>query len=205
MDITARSFERLLPRVLSDIADSEYVALDMEFSGIARQDAIPSGKKKRTLQDRYHEVKDAAKTFAVLQIGLTFVKRDPEAGSFTLRPYNLHLNPLLDQKLEIERRWTYQSSAIDFLLRHGFQMEAPYKDGLRYLSRREEALALAVLEEKEKRREALEDIKEESMTPEDIAFVREVRRMMNAWIDSKKVRLFTFYPTEDSLPLLAPF
>ncbi|KAI5300676.1 hypothetical protein KEM56_002271, partial [Ascosphaera pollenicola] len=114
MDVTASCFNRVLPRILNDVAESRFVALDLEFSGIAGRENIttttttstpPDAARKRTLQNRYSEVKDAAEKFTVLQLGLTFIKHDTETGQFVLRPYNLHVNPILDSRLDIEREW----------------------------------------------------------------------------------------------------
>lgn len=30
-------------------------------------------------------------------------------ATYTLKPYNFHLNPVIDRRLEIVREWTYQS------------------------------------------------------------------------------------------------
>jgi hypothetical protein len=38
-----------------------------------------------------------------------------DLGIYTLKPYNLHLNPVLEQRLGLERRWMYQSGGT-FLL-----------------------------------------------------------------------------------------
>lgn len=85
MDVTKQSFSQHLPRLLNDLAESTFVALDLEFSGIvARQSGPNPGSdlwgEKQTLQARYEEVKYAAETYQVLQIGLTFAREDTETG-----------------------------------------------------------------------------------------------------------------------------
>ncbi|QSS59973.1 CAF1 family ribonuclease [Histoplasma capsulatum] len=85
MDVTKQSFSQHLPRLLNDLAESTFVALDLEFSGIvARQSGPSPGSdlwgEKQTLQERYEEVKYAAETYQVLQIGLTFAREDTETG-----------------------------------------------------------------------------------------------------------------------------
>lgn len=84
MDITRRSFFYLLPRVLSELSDCEFVALDLELSGISlrpnqgRNANASAGKQ--SLQKRYEEVKEAAERYQILQLGLTVVKEDPVTG-----------------------------------------------------------------------------------------------------------------------------
>ncbi|PGH35553.1 hypothetical protein GX50_01655 [[Emmonsia] crescens] len=188
MDVTKHSFNQHLPRILNDLVESSFVALDLEFSGIVTRQSGPSlGSSlrggKQTLQARYEEVKDAAQTYQVLQIGLTFARKDVETGTYVLRPYNFHLNPVLDQKLGVERRWSYQSSAVEFLLKMGFRMEAPFADGLPYLSRLEETKATAKLADGEHSMATIADIKLENMDAESHAFLAEVRRLIAVWIN----------------------
>jgi len=61
--------------------------------------------------------------------------------SITVRPYNFNLNPLVEERLDIERIFAYQSGAVEFLLNHGFRMELPFTMGVPYLSRDEAKLA----------------------------------------------------------------
>ncbi|PGH15448.1 hypothetical protein AJ79_02425 [Helicocarpus griseus UAMH5409] len=187
MDVTRLSFSQHLPRLLNDLAESSFVALDLEFSGIVTRQPGSSPANglsggKQTLQARYEEAKDAAEAYQVLQIGLTFARENVKTGTYVLRPYNLHLNPVLDPKLGIERRWSYQSSAIDFLIKSGFRMEAPFADGLPYLSRLEETKAMAKLAEREHNMATIADIKLEEMDEESLAFLNEVRGLIESWI-----------------------
>lgn len=81
MDISITSFESLLPRLLNDIAECQFVAFDMEFSGIATKSPGKKGRiDERTMQARYTEVKEAAEMYQVLQMGMTFVKEDRKTG-----------------------------------------------------------------------------------------------------------------------------
>ncbi|KAK2794900.1 hypothetical protein FQN50_009824 [Emmonsiellopsis sp. PD_5] len=188
MDVTKQSFNQLLPRLLEDLGESSFVALDLEFSGIGiRQPGASPGngssRGKQTLQAKYEEAKGAAEAYQVLQIGLTFAREDTETGTFSLRPYNLYLNPVIDPKLGVERRWAYQSSAVHFLMKNGFRMDAPFIDGLPYLSRLEETTAIVNLAEKEHNRAKVADINSEDMDAESVEFLNEVRRLIDAWVN----------------------
>ncbi|KAK2769718.1 hypothetical protein FQN52_006338 [Onygenales sp. PD_12] len=188
MDVTRQSFNQALPRLLEDLAGSSFVALDLEFSGIGTRQpgATPgngSSRGKQTLQAKYEEAKGAAEAYQVLQIGLTFAREDTETGTFLLRPYNLYLNPVLDPKLGVERRWSYQSSAVHFLMKNGFRMDAPFTDGLPYLSRLEETTAIVNLAEKEHNRATVAAIKLQDMDAESVEFLNEVRRLIDAWVN----------------------
>jgi poly(A)-specific ribonuclease len=85
MDITKQTFSHHLPRILNEITECCFVALDLELSGIAKKkprdspvDSLLAGKQ--SLQARYEEIKAAAEIYQVLQIGLTFVREDVENG-----------------------------------------------------------------------------------------------------------------------------
>lgn len=72
--------------MLNDLSRCCCVALDMEFSGIAGRPSNGSYGKPNTangnptIQERYQEIKAAADTYQILQIGLTFVEGDIESS-----------------------------------------------------------------------------------------------------------------------------
>lgn len=80
MDVTRQSFNHHLPIILEDLSQSCYVSLDLEFSGIGARQYGESSSGKQSLQERYEEVKQAAETYQILQIGLTCVKEDIDNG-----------------------------------------------------------------------------------------------------------------------------
>ena len=81
MDIQKSHFTQELVRIIEHVADSHFVAFDLEFSGVAgRRKALPGGKRdKLTLQEMYDDVKEAAEKYQILQVGLTVVKEDKDA------------------------------------------------------------------------------------------------------------------------------
>ena len=85
MDITSQSFAFHLPRILADLTTCCFVAIDLEFSGIARGQGDPA-KSSQTLQDRYTETKKAADKYQILQIGLTICHEDIETGQMRSFP-----------------------------------------------------------------------------------------------------------------------
>ena len=77
MDISTSRFPFELVRIVQLIADSHFVAFDLEFSGIAER---RKDRKKATLQEVYEDVKEAAQRYQVLQVGLTVVEEDLVTG-----------------------------------------------------------------------------------------------------------------------------
>ena len=94
MDVTKQAFYHYLPRILNDITECCFVALDLELSGIATRQSRDTSIKaflggKQSLQERYDEVKAAAEIYQVLQIGLTFAREDVENGQATQNIYKM--------------------------------------------------------------------------------------------------------------------
>ncbi|MCJ1398292.1 hypothetical protein MMC11_001489 [Xylographa trunciseda] len=192
MDVDRRSFHWQLPRMLRALADAHFVAIDLELSGIQsktihRPKAVDNGSvesrsfgSKQTLQERYEEAKEAAERYQILQVGLTIVTEDAETGTYTARPYNFYLNPILEVKLDIERIFSFQSGAVEFLLSHGFNMQAPFTLGVPYLSREEEITAMD-MELARQNKAGIADIHLRSDEVESIQFVRKVREDIEKW------------------------
>ncbi len=55
---------------------------------------------------------------------------------------------MLSEELDVDRDFTFQNGAVEFLLRNNFNFGNCFSNGVRYLSRSEEAEALALAEMK---------------------------------------------------------
>jgi len=180
MDIDNISFDPYLLSIIETISSSRFVALDLELSGIPSKP--PAGRVKHSLQKRYEEIKAAAEKYQILQFGITCVQEYD--GVYVLRPYNFFLNPTVPDDLDIERIWSFQSGAVNFLLEHGFRMEAPYTKGIPYLSREEAMLVkqrLKVKLDKSKFDKDFIDIGGD----DNIAFMDKIRAEISAWEECK--------------------
>ncbi|KAI9702583.1 MAG: hypothetical protein M1836_001063 [Candelina mexicana] len=189
MDVDKHSFQSLLLDILTAISRAHFVSIDFEFSGISsRQSFKPAAFEgadtgKQTLQERYEETKEAAERYQILQIGLTCVEEnveDPECPKYITRPYNFYLNPVIQERLDVERIFSYQSGAVEFLLRNGFKMEAPFTVGVPYLSRDEEELA-RVLGNARGDRSNVADIAVLPTDVESLEFLQRVRGEIEVW------------------------
>jgi poly(A)-specific ribonuclease len=186
MEVDKVSFYPLLLDILTDISECHFVAFDLELSGVPSKGA-KGGKDvgRPSLQERYLETKQAAERYQILQLGLTCVQQDIENKKYILKPYNFELSPLIaDTSLGLERIFSFQSGAVDFLLKTGFDLSVPFHRGVPYLSR---------LESKEARekhaarqdRAAIPDVQLKPTETESLAFLERVRREINAWDKSK--------------------
>ncbi|KAL6717015.1 hypothetical protein ACLMJK_004929 [Lecanora helva] len=200
MDVRGSDFRSHLPSILTAISRAHFVSFDLELSGIPvrqrGQSKAPGLAGKQTLQERYEDTKKAAEQYQVLQLGLTCVEEDRERGKmnhlasgllkltykevYILRPYNFFLNPVLEKKLEVERNFTFQSSAVEFLLGVGFRVDGPFREGVPYLSREEEARARAVAAHKRDKNN-YEDIYVKVGDTEAFEFIDRVRNEVKQW------------------------
>jgi poly(A)-specific ribonuclease len=179
MDVDNVAFlPRLLP-ILEAMSKCHFVSFDLELSGVTSR---PSGpRSKQTLQRRYTETKEAAERYQILQMGITFAVQDDNKEVYTLQPYNFPISPIFEEDLDIERIFSFQSGAVEFLLRNSFDIAGPFTHGVSYLSRDEEKLAKQKMKERDdkSRFTNLELNKDDVQARE---FMQKIRTETNAWL-----------------------
>lgn len=185
MDVDRTAFTAILPSMLKHISKAHFIAFDLELSGIPTQrQRITDGKQ--TVAERYAELKHAAETYHILQIGLTCVEEDEVNKKYVMRAFNFNLSPLIYEGLDFERSFTYSSGAVDFLIQHNYQMNAPFASGIPYLTRPE-------AEEARERtrlrwdRDAIPDINVRPDNVEAVNFMKRARSEIDAWKKLPKV------------------
>jgi poly(A)-specific ribonuclease len=182
MDVDKVSFYPLLIDILTDISSAHFVAIDLELSGVPTKAVGGSGKP--TLQERYLEIKDAAEKYQILQIGLTCVEQDILEEKYIMKPYNFDLSPIINEKgLDVERIFSFQSGAAEFLLSIGFDMSRPFVMGVPYLSRAESKMARQKYATRQDK-SAVADIQIKPTELEALAFLDRVRTEINGWVKS---------------------
>lgn len=85
MEVNQFNFKQQLLSVLRNIANASFITFDLEMSGINKRanfGPVNSTREngKPNLQQLYEDVKEAAETFQVLQVGITCVEEDREKG-----------------------------------------------------------------------------------------------------------------------------
>lgn len=184
MDVDKVSFYPLLLDILTDISEAHFVAIDLELSGVPTKQ-IRKEAGKPSLQERYAETKEAAERYQILQIGITCVQQDIVNNKYVLQPYNFDLNPLIEERgLDIERIFSFQSGAAEFLLKVGFDIGRPFKHGVPYLSRLESREARDK-HAKRQDKSAIADLQIKPTEVESLAFLQRVRDTINAWLGSQ--------------------
>jgi len=126
MDLPYSRFPQELIGIIQAVAESHFVAFDLEFSGVAGR--RPTGKGgKLSLQEYYEDIKAAAEKYQILQVGLTIVKEDSHRGMrsksstrvtavnqrpgrYVAQPYNFNISPLPTlRERHFGREWSFHS------------------------------------------------------------------------------------------------
>ncbi|SPQ22900.1 dcd040fb-0726-4f9f-a2f4-b61f888f6a09 [Thermothielavioides terrestris] len=144
MDINRSNFWQTLPTVLEAISLSEYVAIDLEMTGVSGH-AVDTAPENTEIT-AYQLAAEAARTFQVLQFGMTCLSYDDEQNGYQSKTFTFHLTPefappstalakLIDRKVVLSYR------SFLFLKENNFSFEKAFSQGVPYLSRPESALA----------------------------------------------------------------
>ncbi|KAL6705488.1 hypothetical protein ACN47E_006753 [Coniothyrium glycines] len=183
MEVDAVSFPHHLLGLIINISEADFVSFDLELSGIPSRlpDRPKRGPGRFTLEERYAETKQGADRYQILQVGLTCARFDYIANKYVLRPYNINISPLLDERMDFEREITFQSGACTFLLNNGFDLGAPFAKGVQYLSREEADRAKQMAWDRIDKKNPIEDLQLKDEDVESLDFVRRVRQAITEW------------------------
>lgn len=157
MDVTRHNFVEILPELEKVISECDFAAIDTELSGLRREKLLNLFDLPG---DRYRKLKECIQGYMLIQFGLSCFKRDSASDSYQVHSYNFYIFP---QKVPgvpkaiNERTFAMQSSALTFLVSHGFDFNKLVRDGISFLNNEEERVC----------REALEALnnKEDNNTP----------------------------------------
>ncbi|KAH9866585.1 hypothetical protein J1614_008276 [Plenodomus biglobosus] len=187
MDVDAASFPHHLLGLFIHISEADFVSFDLELSGIPSRlpDKPARGPGRYTLEERYAETKQGADRYQILQVGITCARFDYIANKYVLRPYNINLSPLLDERLDFEREISFQSGACTFLLNNGFDLGAPFASGVQYLSRQEAEHARQMAWDRLDKKNPIEDMQLKEEDVDSLDFVRRVREAITKWRATK--------------------
>lgn len=183
MEINNRNFQRNALDIIESIAQSDFVAIDFEFSGVAANAPRATGRVRDSLQERYVQVKAAAEKFTILQVGLTCARQTKD-GDWVLKTYNIPISPVLDEELQVQRDFAFQSGAVQFLIKNGFNFSESLTHGVQYLSQKEEGEAMLIVEQRQDKSQ-ISDITLKDTDLEALAFMREIRRRVDSFLKTR--------------------
>ncbi|KAE9598547.1 hypothetical protein Lal_00021071 [Lupinus albus] len=143
--VTTANFEATLSELRHHVRASDFVAIDLEMTGVTSTPWRESFAFDRS-DVRYLKVRDSAQKFAVVQFGVCPFRWDPSNRSFIAYPHNFYIFPRQEHAgLGPSFEFLCQTTSIDFLAKYQFDFNACIHEGISYLSREQEKEAMASL------------------------------------------------------------
>ncbi|XP_030041707.1 poly(A)-specific ribonuclease PNLDC1 isoform X2 [Microcaecilia unicolor] len=136
MDIFGSQLEEALPILQEQIQGCDFLAMDMEFTGL--HSVLPHSLKPSlfdSADDWYRKVRSSVQKFTVCQIGLSLFFKQ-KSNRFLSYSYNFFLFPLTFGSIDSE--FAIQATSIQFLNEFGFDFNKFLKDGISYLNEEQE-------------------------------------------------------------------
>jgi poly(A)-specific ribonuclease len=214
MEVDAASFPCHLLGLIINISEADFVSFDLELSGIpsrlpAKDRKPAEGGGRFSLQERYAETKEGANRYQILQVGITCARFDYIANKYVLRPYNINISPLMEERLDIEREMSMQSGALTFLLGCGFDIAKPFTHGVQYLSREEAAKAKQATWDRLDKKNPPADMQLKEGDVDSLDFMRRVREAITTWrtttSESLAITTHTGLPDQPTIPAITRF
>jgi len=126
-NIHKENINALKDRMVEDIKDCDFLAIDCELSGLGDRKKL----KAPSIDDRYKNTCIVAKTRSIISLGLSLFKLVPNSDetnvahwSYSVKTYNLLV--LCNEDYIVE------PASLQFLVQHGFDFNSQYKLGIGY-------------------------------------------------------------------------
>ncbi|NXN61038.1 PARN ribonuclease, partial [Rynchops niger] len=132
-------FKDNLSKVCEAIEESDFLAIDGEFSGISdgpSVSALTNGFD--TPEERYQKLKKHSMDFLLFQFGLCTFKYDQTEEKYIMKSFNFYIFPKPFNRSSPDIKFVCQSSSIDFLANQGFDFNKVFRNGIPYLNQEEE-------------------------------------------------------------------
>ncbi|XP_039055780.1 poly(A)-specific ribonuclease PARN [Hibiscus syriacus] len=187
--VTRSNFDSALVELRSHVRAANFVAIDMEMTGITSAPWRESFEFDR-FDIRYLKVKDSAEKFAVLQFGVCPFRWDSLKQSFIAHPHNFFVFPRQEIPLDsTSYEFLCQTTSMDFLAKYQFDFNACINEGVSYLSRGQEDEARKRLKSlnKDQLTNLSSDLRETTDLPlvrvADVLFTERMKKRLSEWRD----------------------
>ncbi|XP_031793397.1 poly(A)-specific ribonuclease PNLDC1 isoform X3 [Sarcophilus harrisii] len=138
MELGADGFEQKLPLLEELILGSDFLGLDIEFTGL--RSIFPKGQQTSLFDspaEWYLKTKQSIQQFTVCQIGLSmFSSMGRKSNKYIAHSYNFFLFPTTLGIMDSE--FSFQASSILFLNQYGFDYNKFLKNGIPYMNEEQE-------------------------------------------------------------------
>ncbi|KAL6195168.1 hypothetical protein ACLB2K_030789 [Fragaria x ananassa] len=183
-NVTKSNFEPVLAELRRHVAAADFVAVDLEMSGVTSAPWRDSLEFDRP-DVSYLKVKDSAEKFAVLQFGVCPFRWDSSKKSFIAHPHNFYIFPR--QELPVESptyEFLCQTTSIDFLAKYQFDFNVCIHEGISYLSRGQESKALRRLRLAYEDESNLKEVRDAPLVKmADTLFTERMKNTFTEWHD----------------------
>lgn len=188
-NVTKSNFESSLNDLRRHVKDADFVAIDLEMTGITSAPWRESFEFDR-FDIRYLKVKDSAEKFAVVQFGVCPFRWDAQQQSFIAHPYNFYVFPRQEiTGANASCEFLCQTTSIDFLAKYQFDFNMCVREGVSYLSRSQEEAALKCLDSRcnnelfgsSSSGSEVADMQLTRMS--DVLFAKRLKKNITAWRD----------------------
>ncbi|CAJ0605212.1 unnamed protein product [Cylicocyclus nassatus] len=125
MEVSRSNFNTIWPYLLVSLKSADFIALDLELSGLGSRTASVA----KNIEDRYAALREAAKTRAILSLGLAFLKKAGQNETKRRVKFNCQVFNILCVCAE---PFTVEPEALEFLAKHSFDFNRLIDSGVRY-------------------------------------------------------------------------
>ncbi len=133
MKITKLNYKYLYPQIKSSLSNSNFIALDFEFSGTSLKKELVNTRYD-DINLRYYKLKENIKSFLPLQAGICGVKiNDTISTNIELQPMNFYIFPDSSPSRN-KNKYHFDIDSINFLASNSFDFNKTFYDGIRYIS-----------------------------------------------------------------------
>lgn len=132
MDVTNENFIELLPEIIETIRECDFVAIDTELSGLMRDRSL---NRFDLPDERYSKAYELSRGYFIMQFGLSCFIGNRQSRKYDNRTYNFYIFPQPHEGYgDIDRTFSLQAHAIQFLSENGFDFNKLFKHGISYLT-----------------------------------------------------------------------
>uniref|UniRef100_A0A6G1SAF7 Poly(A)-specific ribonuclease PARN n=1 Tax=Aceria tosichella TaxID=561515 RepID=A0A6G1SAF7_9ACAR len=188
MDVTNENFLELLPEIGETIGDCDFIAIDTELSGLLRERNV---NRFDLPEERFAREVESSRGYFIMQFGLSCFKRLDHL-KYSNRTYNFYIFPQ-PHKLhgDINRTFSVQAHAIQFLCQHNFDFNKLFRHGVSYLTFQEKKLLTAELK-KEKKAQAKVGFNKHGVPdfvpPSMMSYCLECIKKVNDFVEEQKIQ-----------------
>ncbi|CDW90995.1 poly-specific ribonuclease (deadenylation nuclease) [Stylonychia lemnae] len=180
MNITRYNFKKQLPSIIKCLNQSDFIAIDFEFSGL-NFDKELENLQSDTVAQRYWKSKENVSKFMAPQMGICAFKYHQNEKRLECHPFNFYIMPHSYQDLSIGHNYLIEQSAFQFLMQHGFDFNKLHYESMGYLSYQDYQKYLTIKADKEQTKQ-IYDYQYDS--PDCIIFCNSQFQAIKNWLDA---------------------